>query len=320
VLVNDDDLTYAKIRLDEGSLRTLLDHVSELREPMPRALCWGAAWDMTRDAEMRAGDFLELVLAGIDQETQIVTVQTLLRLARQSADPYGDPSHRDERVHRLADKSASLLMTAPPGTDHQLAFARALAANASTDEQLDLVAALLSGDREVEGLAVDTELRWTLLQRLVVMGRAGEREIERELDRDPTAAGRRHALTAHAAQPTAAAKEEAWRLAVDDLELPNAEQAAVIAGFQQQEHRELLLPYRDRYFEVVADAWTRRTSEMAQQIAVGLFPVHCVEPATVDQTDRYLRDAQPVPALRRLITESRDTMARALRAQDRDRG
>ncbi len=151
------------------------------------------------------------------------------------------------------------------------------------------------------------------------MGRAGDREIEAELDRDNTAAGRRHSLALLASRPTAEAKEEAWQLAVHDESMPNAEQAAVIAGFQQPEHRELLAPYVERYFDVVADAWEQRTSEMAQQIAVGLFPALCVASTTVDRTDAYLREAQPTPPLRRLITESRDNLARALRAQERDR-
>jgi aminopeptidase N len=171
----------------------------------------------------------------------------------------------------------------------------------------------------VEGLAVDTELRWTLLNRLVVMGRAGETEIDAELARDNTAAGKRHSMALRAARPTAEAKEEAWRLAVEDDTLPNAEQAAVIGGFQQQEHRDLVAPYAERYFEVVADSWQQRTSEMAQQIAIGLYPALCVSQSTIDRTDEYLRTAQPVPSLRRLITENRDNLARALRAQQRDR-
>jgi aminopeptidase N len=319
VLINDDDLAYAKIRLDERSLRTLIDHIGEFRDSMPRALCWAAAWDMARDAEMRAGDFLDLVLAGIAQETEIGTVQTLLRLARQSIDPFGDPGERDERSRRLAAKAAEMLDAAEPGSDMQLAFMRSLATNAVTDEHLGLLVDLLSGDRAIEGLAVDTELRWTLLLRLVIMGRAGDREIDAELDRDNTAAGRRHALNLRAARPTAEAKEEAWHLAVEDDTLPNAEQAAVITGFQQPEHRPLLAAYVDRYFASIADAWERRTSEMAQQIVIGLYPVFGGDRVTLDRTDAWLREAQPVPPLRRLVTESRDGLARAVRAQHRDR-
>jgi aminopeptidase N len=318
VLVNDDDLAYTKIRLDDDSLRLLVDHIGEFRETLPRALCWTATWDMTRDGEMAAGDFLDLVLGGIAHETDIGTVQSLLRLARSAADPYGDPAKRDERVTRLADRAGELLHAAEPGSDTQLAFARSLAANAMTDSQLSAVADLLSGAKSVQGLAVDTELRWTLLNRLVVMGRAGEAEIDAELARDNTAAGKRHSMALRAARPTAEAKEEAWQLAVEDDTLPNAEQAAVIGGFQQQEHRELVAPYAERYFEVVAESWQARTSEMAQQIAIGLYPALCVSQATIDRTDEYLRTAKPVPSLRRLITENRDNLARALRAQARD--
>jgi aminopeptidase N len=319
VLVNDDDLTYAKVRLDERSLQTLVEHVGELHEPLARALCWYAAWDMTRDAEMKAGSFLDLVAAGIDQESGVLTVQTLLTLARSAVDPYGDPARRDERQARLGDIAHGLMQAAEPGGDIQLAAARSLALNAVSDEHLALLEGLLDGSASVPGLSVDAELRWALLSRLVVLGRAGEDAIVNELDRDDTAAGRRHARRLRAAIPTAAAKDEAWELAVTDESLPNAEHRAVIAGFQQPEQRELLRPFVDRYFEVVGDVWERRTHEMAEQVAVGLFPHVLVEQSVLDRTDDYLRTQDPAPALRRLLTESRDQMARALRSQAFDR-
>jgi aminopeptidase N len=318
VLLNDDDLTYAKVRLDERSLRTLVDAVAEFRDTLPRALCWAAAWDMTRDAEMAAGDYVDLVLAGIGTESDIGVVQSLLRLTRSAIDPYGDPARRDERLARLAEAELEHLLAAPPGSDHQLAWARALAASATSGEHAAFLQGLLDGSRSVDGLVVDTELRWTLLHRLVALGVAGDAEIDAELRRDDTAAGRRHALACRAARPTPAAKEEAWRLAVDSDELPNAEQAAVIGGFVQIEQRELLRPFRDRYFAVVADIWRERTSEIAQNIVVGLYPSVLAEQETVDMTDEYVRREQPTPALRRLLVEGRDGVARALRAQAKD--
>src|SRR5829696_8523322 len=59
LLVNDDDLTYAKVRLDERSLATLVARVADIDDPLPRAMCWGAAWDMTRDGEMAARDYVQ---------------------------------------------------------------------------------------------------------------------------------------------------------------------------------------------------------------------------------------------------------------------
>jgi aminopeptidase N len=319
VLVNDEDWAYAKIRLDDASLRTLVGSISQLHEPLARALCWGAAWDMTRDAEMRAGDFLDLVIAGVNQESGVQTVQTLLLRARSAVDPYGDPARAPERQAQLARAAYELVHGAVAGGDIQLAAMRSLALNAVDDDHLSLIAGLLDGSRSVDGLDVDTELRWALLSRLVVLGRAGEDAIADELLRDDTAAGRRHAHRLRAAIPTAAAKAEAWRLATEDESLPNAEQSAIIAGFQQPEHRELLRPYVSRYFDVIGPAWENRTPEMAQQIAVGLYPHQIVEQSVVDATDQYLRTRQPLPGLRRLITENRDQTVRALRTQTFDR-
>jgi aminopeptidase N len=318
VLLNDDDLTYAKIRLDEKSWRTLVEAIGEFREPLARTLCWSAAWDMTRDAEVAAGEYLDLVLAGIGQETEVGTVQSLLLLARQSIDPYGDPARRSERRLRLATRAFELLDAAEPGSDLQLAFARSAAANAVSDDQLARIAGLLDGSESVNGLAIDTELRWSLLHRLVATGRASDAEIEAEVDRDDTAAGRRHALRLRSARPTAAAKAEAWRLVVEQDELPNADQGAVVRGFNDFDQRELLAPYVERYFDAVAEIYRTRSAEMAQDIITGLYPYFASEQSTVDRTDAYLRTEQPGPALRRMLLEARDGVARALRAQQRD--
>jgi len=246
-------------------------------------------------------------------------VQTLLLRARSAIDPFGDPARAKERQARLAAQAHELLRSAEPGGDIQLAAVRALALNAVDEQHLKLIEGLLSGSESVPGLTVDAELRWALLSRLVVLGRAGEDAILGEQDRDDTAAGRRHAQRLRAATPTAEAKEQAWRLATEDESLPNAEQSAIIAGFQQPEHRDLLRPYVSRYFEVVAPLWERRTHEMAEQVAVGLYPHQLVEASVIDATDDYLRSQQPTPGLRRLIVENRDTMARALRTQAFDR-
>jgi aminopeptidase N len=318
ILLNDDDLTYAKIRLDDRSWQTLIGGIGDFREPLARTLCWGAAWDMARDAEVAAGDYLDLVLAGIAQETEIGTVQSLLRLASQAIDPFGDPAKLNERRVRLADRAFELLDASGPGSDLQLAFARAATVNATTDTHLARVAALLSGEEVLNGLAVDTELRWALLGRLVATGKAGDAEIEAEVERDDTAAGRRHALTLRAARPTAAAKAEAWQLVVEQDELPNADQAAVLAGFSNFDQRELLAPYVDKYFAAIGEIYQTRSAEMAQDIVTGLYPHFATSQQTVDRTDSYLREEEPGPALRRMLLEARDGLARSLRAQARD--
>ncbi|NED18039.1 aminopeptidase N [Streptomyces sp. SID9913] len=318
VLLNDDDLSYAKVRLDEQSLAFVTEHLGDFEASLPRALCWASAWDMTRDAELAARDYLSLVLSGIGKESDIGVVQSLHRQVKLAIDLYADPAAREPLLGRWTDATLAQLRAAAPGSDHQLAWARAFAATARTPEQLDLLEALLTGEQTVEGLAVDTELRWTFVQRLAAVGRYDETEIAGEYERDRTAAGERHAATARAARPTEEAKAEAWSSVVDSDKLPNAVQEAVIAGFVQTDQRELLAPYTERYFEVLADVWDSRSHEMAQQIAVGLYPAVQVSRDTLDRTDAWLSSANPSAALRRLVSESRAGVERALRAQSAD--
>ena len=319
VLLNDDDLTYAKVRLDERSLATLVRSIGDVTDSLPRALCWSAAWDMTRDAEMAARDFIELVIAGSGKETDINLVQGLQRQVQSALVFYTAPEYREEARLRWAEASHGYLRTAPPGSDHQLAWARAFASAARTPAQLDLVAGLLDGATVIPGLAIDTELRWALLHRLVVAGRAGEDEIDAELDRDNTATGQRHAAGCLSARPTQQAKEEAWASTVDSDDLPNAIQSAVIGGFVQGDQVELLAGFVDRYFEVVKHVWATRTNEIAQQIVIGFYPSLLVSPEVLERTDAFLAGGDVPPALHRLVLEGRDSVARSLRAQVRDR-
>jgi aminopeptidase N len=322
VLVNDEDLTYAKIRLDDHSLRTLIKQIGSFTDSLPAALCWAAAWDMCRDAEMAARDYVRLVMSGISSVTDISVVQTLLRQAGQAARRFADPGWRATGLALMAGTLRDLLGTAQPGSDAQLAYVRAFAAVASSDEDLGLLTGLIDGSVRLEGLSVDTDLRWALLGRLVGQGGGprnfGPAEIDAELARDATDAGERHAATCRAAIPSAEAKREAWRL------LTGGEQTlamfrATLAGFADPDQPELVEPYREDFFAVVGDVWREWSSAMAQDFVSGVYTVCAVSPETVEVTDAYIADAEPPAALRRLLSEGRDDVVRALRCQARDR-
>ncbi|MEU9431894.1 aminopeptidase N [Streptomyces sp. NPDC048252] len=318
VLLNDDDLSYAKVRLDEQSLAFVTEHLGDFESSLPRALCWASAWDMTRDGELPTRDYLSLVLSGIGKESDIGVVQSLHRQVKLAIDLYAAPATREALLTRWTDATLAHLRSSAAGSDHQLAWARAFAATARTPEQIDLLESLLDGGQTIEGLAVDTELRWAFVQRLVAVGTFDEADIAAEYERDKTAAGERHAATARAARPTPEAKAEAWASVVDSDELPNAVQEAVIGGFVQTDQRELLAPYTDRYFEVVKSIWDSRSHEIAQQIAVGLYPAVQVSRETLAKTDAWLASAEPNAALRRLVSEARAGVERALKAQAAD--
>ncbi|MFJ3302392.1 aminopeptidase N [Streptomyces sp. NPDC086549] len=318
VLLNDDDLSYSKVRLDEKSLAFVTEHLGDFESSLPRALCWASAWDMTRDAELATRDYLSLVLSGIGKESDIGVVQSLQRQVKLAIELYAAPAAREALLTRWTDATLAHLRAAAPGSDHQLAWARAFAATARTPEQVDLLDALLDGATTIEGLVVDTELRWAFVERLVAVGHFDEEDIAAEYERDKTAAGERHAATARAARPTPEAKAEAWASVIESDKLPNAVQEAVISGFVQTDQRELLAPYTDKYFEVVKDIWDSRSHEIAQQIAIGLYPSIQVSEETLARTDTWLASAEPNAALRRLVSESRAGIERALKAQAAD--
>ncbi|GGR76628.1 aminopeptidase N [Streptomyces aureoverticillatus] len=318
ILLNDDDLSYAKVRLDTESLAFVTEHLGDFEASLPRALCWASAWDMTRDAELPTRDYLSLVLSGIGKESDIGVVQSLHRQVKLALDLYAAPAGREAALTRWTEATLEHLRAAAPGSDHQLAWARAFAATARTESDLALLEGLLDGSESIAGLAVDTELRWAFVARLAATGRLDDAGIDAEFERDKTAAGERHAAAARAARPTAAAKAEAWASVVESDKLPNAVQEAVISGFVQTDQRELLAPYTQKYFDAVKGVWESRSHEMAQQVAVGLYPALQVSQETLDTTDAWLDSAEPTAALRRLITESRAGVERALRAQAAD--
>jgi len=319
VLVNDEDLTYAKIRLDEHSLRTAVASIGSFASSLPAALVWAAGWDMCRDGEMAARDYVRLVLGGVDSVRDISVVQTLLRQATLAVRNYAEPSWRAEGLALMASALRSLLAFAPAGSDHQLAYARAFAGAATSEADLSLLAGLLDGTIVLDGLAVDTDLRWTLLRRLVSRGVLVEEAIDAELSADATDAGERQAAACRAAVPSVKGKRETWETLTEG-KLTIAMFRATLAGFTDADQAALVEPYRPEYFAAVGEVWREWSSAMAQDFVAGGYTICAVDEATVEATDVYLASVpEPPAALRRLLNEGRDEVLRALRNQARDR-
>ena len=320
LLLNDDDLAYAKIRLDDLSQHTATRSLRNIADSLPRTLVWAAAWDAARDAEIPARNYVELVLQNIASESDSTVVQVLLRQLATTLAFYVTPGDREPMTAAAADSLWDLASAAAPGSDSQLQFVKSFAAHASSDEHLDALADLLSGNRSLEGLAIDADLRWELLTGLVAGGRMDAADIDAELERDATATGALAAAMARAAIPTPEAKAAAWEAIVERSDMPNAAQRSAIAGFMRVHDTDLLEPYAQKYFAAIRDVWAGRTHEIAQQIAVGLYPSRLTRQDTVDATDAFLAElGDDAPSLRRLVLENRDGVVRALKAQDADR-
>ena len=320
VLLNDGDLAYTKIRLDPRSLDTVTESLGTLDDSLARGLCWSAAWDMLRDAELPARRYLDLVLANLGGEDEIAVVAGLLRNAESAAVVFGDPANREPARRRLADHALAGLRGADPGSDVQLAYARAFAAAARADDHLALVRALLADGAVggVAGLAVDTDLRWALVRSLATAGVADAPGlIAAEAERDATDAGARHAAAARAAQPHAAPKAEAWTALVEG-DLPLAMMRAVMGGFRQPDQEPVLQAWTAPYFDALLPIWERRGPDVGMSFTEMLYPVG---DGAVTMTDAWLARTETVPApIRRLLLEGRDQALRVARAQACDAG
>ncbi|MEH3156149.1 MAG: aminopeptidase N [Gordonia paraffinivorans] len=310
VLLNDDDLTYAKIRLDERSLATLLEHIHHIGESLPRALCWSAAWDMTRDAQLPAARFVDLVLAGVGSESDLTAVASLLRQAQSAVSLFTPEGDIDALQARWAQGVHDLLVAAQAGSDHQLALARGVAA-AATDPST--VRSLLDGG--LEGLTVDPDLRWTFVGALARLGDLTDDELHAELQRDPTNSGAERAAGVRAMRPTADAKADAWQKAALDPSTPNETRRAYAGGFQVAGQAEVLEPYVEKYLELASTVVPTMGVWIGRIVLISMFPLANPSQATLDRVDSWLSDTDADATARRYVSEGRDDLARALAAR-----
>jgi len=316
LLVNDDDLAYAKVRLDERSTATVLANPRGFTTSLPRALVLGAAWDMTRDAEMSAGDFCDLALESLPGEKDSTLLRVLLAQLQTAAKLYVAPANRDATLASLTARLRELATSAAPGSDAQLQLVSAFAGYAHLDEDVAWVRGLLEGSAVLDGLAIDTEMRWTLLTSLASAGAAAESEIEAGRQQDNTATGRERAARALATIPTAEAKAAAWHKVIEEEGLPNQTVDAIAQGFVRVHDTALLTPYVEKYHAMLTTLWASRTHAIAESVVEGFYPVALANRELAEASQSWL-DANPeaTAALRRVVSENRDGVTRALAAQ-----
>jgi aminopeptidase N len=278
-------------------------------------VCWSAVIDMALQAEISLPAFVRILATGMGREPSISLLHTLHNVASRLLNLAGDPHWVPAGKQQLAAVAVPLLNAAEPGSDHQLAWAQLLSWTAVTAGQLDLLAGLLDGSAVVPGLAVDTDLRWALLCRLATTGRAGDAQIDAELERDATDAGRRHAAACRAAIPDAAHKAAAWALLTESDELGIEGTVEVALAFNQAEHAALLAEYTDRFFGQLPRIWASLNDAIKLVFGQTLFPYPAASPQLLQRIDAALAVGDLEPSLARALIEGRDVVEKALRAR-----
>ena len=318
LLINDRDLSYGKVRFDDRSITTLKAHLGKIDNSLTRALCWSAAWDMLRDAEINATDFIDIALAGLTGEDDIATVTIIANQLVTAVEFYSFPTKRDSARLKVGNAFEVMLANAKAGSDHQLQFARNLTSFASSAEHNDLIKELLDG--KLAGLKVDADLRWTFVIALSERGLMDKESLAAELLKDNTLTGQLSHATALAAMPTAEAKAETWK-SITTQEITTSVREAKLAGFMRALHRPLLAAYVDPYFDLLLETWGKKSYEVASKFVTGMYPAYITNQATLDKTINWLattgKDGQA--GLRRLVSEGRDSLERALKVQAKDK-
>ena len=315
ILLNDDDFGYVLTRFDPHSLAVLAEHISALPQPVSRAVAWTAAIDMVRQAELSVPAFARMLAVALPAETSIELMQVLHRTAEQLIGQLADPAWLPAGLAELAAVAAAQLPGAEPGGDFQLVWAQLLSWSAEAPDQLDLVQDLLDGTVELPGLEVGVELRWDLLYRLVVTGRAGAGPIEAELARDSTDTGIRQAQRLRAALPDAEHKAAAWALLTEGEQLGPQGIRAVADGFREPQHAHLLWPYLDKYFDLLPALGEGRPERIRRTLAGVLFPYPGASEKLLLRAEKVLADPGLEPMLHRVVIERVDTVRRILRSR-----
>ncbi|MBB4139013.1 aminopeptidase N [Microbacterium invictum] len=319
ILLNDDDLAYAKIRLDERSLGTAIAHLGTISDPLARSLVWGAAWDQTRDAEASASDYIDLVLRNIGAETESTTVRTTLAQLQLTANSYVAPERREAARSKVADALWELAQGADAGSDSQLQFVTAFASAAALPTHWEQVRALRDGENTLSGLEIDADLSWALLVSLAAGGLVTAADIDAALAEDNTAKGGEFAAQAKAALPSVEAKRTAWSSLVDSADLPNTVIRSAALGLVHPAGVDALSAFIDPYFEMLLPVWNSRTYQIANYLITGLYPAALADVALRDATRAWLKEHEDAsPALRRLVAENLAGVERALSVQERD--
>ncbi len=331
LLLNDGDLSYVKIRFDERSLSTVRESVHTLDDSLARALCWGALWDMTREAQVRAEDFVSIVLRGLASETDETAVKMLPLYVQVTLDQFTHPSRVDALRSTWEQGLRALIDQAEPGSDHQLTFVRSFAGTtgkrippssyggaARSDEALAFLEGLLDGSVTVEGLEVANDLRWSVLTSLAARGRVDRERVLAELGHDTTISGQERAAAALAVIPTVESKEAAWQEAVVNDDVSNELQRSIAYVFDVSGQQDDLAPYLEKYLATAETIWEEKGTQLASTMLEYMFPRALTGPETLRRVEEWLASSPANPAAKRYVREVRDDIVRAMTAQAAD--
>ena len=324
LVLNDGDLSYAEISFDPGTLEALARAAMDVGDPLTEAVCWNAAWRMVTAASaatgtLAAADFAGLVIRRLGRSVSVPVagIEVLLERAVTAADLYTSGTERAGLRVAIASACLGGMSAAAAGSPRQRALAAGFAASAHSVEQLALVRLWLDGGSRPEGLAVDGDLRGTLLRALAARGLVADDDLDALVAADPVA-GEQNRATCRALRPDAAAKLQAWAAALavgQDWRMAVASARGIwVPGQEVLLGRSWLAEYRDRYFAEALPALDGREVSVMRHLARALYPATLAEPTTLAATAAALERGDRLSLGLRLVLLEQEAILRSVLA------
>jgi len=244
VWANDGDYGYGLFLADTRSATWFLEHLPEVRDPLLRAMGWGAVWDLVREAALAPTDFLDAALAALPRENDENIANALLGRMLTASSRY----LQAEAAARVQPRLEQLLLQR--AGDQTLSYGLrkaafdALLANARTQQGRTVLRAYLDGSRSFEGKPIAQVSRWVAVRRLVALGETDAAAlIDRETQRDTTPERTRAAYIARAAVPDQQNKDRYFDGYLNDPALNEEWVTASLGAFNDPMRPELTLRY-----------------------------------------------------------------------------
>ncbi|MCU1655389.1 MAG: aminopeptidase, partial [Pseudonocardiales bacterium] len=314
VLPDAGDDTWAKIWLPERSWPAMANMLGQIADPLSRAVIWNALRVAVTDADLDPAVAVEIPVRALLDEPNDTVVSTVLRWSTDVLiGRYLPDDVRGRALARLADTAHHMVHRAGAGSGRQLAAARGLV-RAWSDA--DGLRGWLADDGVPDGIEIDAELRWAVLERLSVLGAASAEQIDAEAAGDRTTQGAVHAAYCRAARPDAMAKQRAWHTLMTDAECSNYELYAMADAFWQPSQAELTQPFVARYFDEIRGTAPIRSGWVVARIAEYAYPSTAVDAATVARTERLLAHPDLDEHIRRSVIDAGDDLRRAVRSRE----
>jgi aminopeptidase N len=307
LLLNDADLTFARVRPDEAGLAALQQHGPWLPDPVSRAVARLTLWHLVDDGLLPATDVVQYVVRALPAETEAAVREGLLRNAVTAVQDWTSGSAAVVAGRELAQACLDLVARAEREGDPAMRLSALQAALAVAYDRGILA--------ELDDLVgSDPDLRWRWFARSASIGDYDEAAVDRALELDPDPDAPARAIGVRAARPELAAKREAWNAVFVERAVPLQAYVPIGVAFWDAAHADVLGEFADDFLARLPSLDDMgMTATMAT--VRSFFPRHGIEADFPERARQAVADDRVTAVVKAQVTERAATLERILRAR-----